>query len=297
VPNYAEIIGDEVHFYDRSLREKKNLQDVLKQYAAQAPTIKTPRLPENCKFLTTSNDATMYFVELPPRLETLRVGWGLKSFIEEHEGARLHNDSGMNAEDFYVVVPVPWEYYVMSVSNVGIDTGFGETRYPNSQLYLFWAKHQITTTNDPALFAANLPNISKSGDICLGDNGTDQITPDAKINDLVYDFYHSTFNDDLGFGSGICLNTNNWLSYANLEDTPSNVGDPIDLSHELFKDFPDDGGSSIDDIAKSEKFTTAQQPQLMPGGGPKVWLTRVLSQVSKEDGARLLAYLKTGAEE
>jgi len=278
--NWAEIVGDEIKFYDRQLLDTKPLDAFLATFT-QDKGYASPRLPKDVAFVAAAGEQTMYFVEQPPRFVSFRTGSGLENVYSEVVEP-IHNRLDY---DMYMI-PVPWEYYVMSIADRTIDTGFGSASHLASGLYLFWSKTQLQDPEQATLYPASLPNIGSNGSVCLGENGTYEDQPDRKLMELVNEFYDSDFNADLGASTGICSNIHDWLSYHDGHET-------VDLTDPIFDTLPADDGASIIKIAQSANFQRLTPPDNAPSpSSPKAFLERLLFTLPEDDGRRLMQMMR-----
>ena len=277
--NYAEIVGEEIRFFERSLIDAKPLGEFFDSFHIQKGWASN-RLPENCVFVSNRDDTTIYVVEREPRFVNLLAGYGIDSFLENY-GSPSYGTDGIA----YYTVPVPWEYYVMAIVDASTDTGFGQQVFRASGLSLYWSKTQVKDLEQATLYGANLPNTSGGGGVCLGDNTSEYQIPHEKMTDTAFNFYDSLFNYDLGMGSGICANLEQWLhyhedhSYVNLDDTE-------------FAEFPTDGGGSLLEIMKADNFTRLTNPDpTRQGGTNRAFLERLMVMLPEQDSQRLMQLL------
>ena len=276
--NYAEILGNTITFYERTMLDSKPLAQFLDEFQPSTGWI-SERLPEGVVFVSQLNDITLYVVEREPRFVTLHVGYGLDDWLSR-EYAPEH-DSGMG---YYYKVPVPWEYYMMSVMNKSVDTGFGQQVFQSSALTLYWAKSQVTELTQPKLVAAHLPNVSVGGNVCMGDNTSEYQIPHEKMTDTVYNFYESTFNSDLGFASGPCEELYSWLDYHREHDRV-NMDDPE------FDALPADG-ETMEDVMRAAEFKQLTPPDGNMPSSNRGFLQRLMATLPEQDGRRLISLLR-----
>ena len=75
--------------------------------------------------------------------------------------------------------------------------------------YLFWAKDPIRAATDP-VWIAPVPNVDGAGSICWGTTDSDSSSLSAKIDDLVNNFFTTTFNEDLGHRTPFGTSLTQW---------------------------------------------------------------------------------------
>lgn len=286
--NYAELVDNEVRFYDRTLVDTKSIEDVFATFAPEKPWT-TDRLPEGCVFMGSRANFTLYIVERPPRIVSLR-------FNDTPQGYYDRVPPKYDSDGQYYLIPVPWEYYAMAIANVPTANGFGTSWREASPLSLFWAAERVTDSTTKGLVPAALPNISLDGSVCLGETGTDLQEPAPRFDIIVNEFYDSDFNGDLGLSSGIAPNFERWVDYGERNDT-------VDLTDRLFATFARacrrDDALSIDEILQ-QQASTAQLPALdddtMPAE-PREFLTALFEGLPRIYRARLAGMLRNVAHE
>ena len=282
--NFAEIVGDEVRFYDRSLIDAKPLTAFLSEFQPVSGWA-SPRLPTDCKFVSGRQNYSMYVVEKPPRIVTLRCGYGLDQLYADY------NEPTYTDESPFYYVPVPWEYYVMAIADKAIDTGFGQHNHLASQLHLFWSKTKVEDLEQTTLVPASLPNIGSTGGVCLGETSSEYDSPHEKLSDTVNDFYESDFNGDMGATSGPCRTIEEWLNYAY-----NNPNKQIDLTDSEFNNFPTSGGNLLE-IMSADSFGRINPPDPLDPATPRAFINKLMVMLPENDGRRLMAMLRSALKE
>lgn len=272
MPNYAEILGDKVRFYERTLVEEKDLEAVLALYEKKGKSkFISNRIPNHTKFMAHSEEVTMYVVEMEPRYVTVRYGWGLAQDIN------LPLPMDDNAK--IARVPAPWEYYLMAFSDQQRTDAWGGTHYVNSALSLLWSPTRINEISDP-VWPANLPNIGSGGVVCLGGTTVEGEAPYLTLQELVNDFYNTDFNSDMGGATGPFNTIDEWLA---ADPNPANW------------DWPPHG-SSLAEAMNTVDFPILADPEnAIVDESPVEFLKAILRQLP-EPSARRLANMIVDAQ-
>lgn len=245
--NYAEIVGGEVRFYNRNLVDSKPLSELVKQYASEEHNNwRSPILPPGTIAVSSSHGFSMFAIERPPRRTHIIGAHDLGEFMTEVEDHVRDGDKTIVQN-----LPVPWEYYIISVSDRAHPLGFGGEAHAFGALSVFWSRKKLDSTSELELYTANLPNISSNGLVCLGATAPVNNDPQAKVTEMIDGFYDSVFNTDLGSQSGPAPS---WYDWGKLRE---HEGDAIDKMG-----FPQDPvGASLEQIMQSQGFAPIPQAQ------------------------------------
>ena len=278
--NYAELIGEQIHFYERNLVDTKSISEVLEMYQPTTGWI-SPRLPESCVFVGSRLNYTIYAVEREPRFVTIHPGYGLDNFLPQFATPKRTPDDKM-----YYIAPVPWEYYLMAISDKKLPGGFGQEIHQASGLSLFWSMTRVTDLDQATLFPAPLPNVGSGGSVCLGDNSSEYQIPHEKMIDTVFNFYESYFNGDLGMGTGLCSNMEEWLTYAD-EYSEVNLDSPEFI-------MPRTDGLTMAELMKKQNDSIVlADPDRRFSNSNKGFLERLIVTLPEQDSSRLMHILRT----
>ena len=277
--NYAEIIKDEVFFYERDLISTRKLEDIIGQSASRSSTFVSRIIPPNTVAIGVQEDTTMFVIEREPRKIHLRAGGVLADFLNnEIPHALVWDDSECVVQD----LPVPWEYYVVSVSNAPQTNDFGSVWYQMSTMYLFWAKNKVEDIEELSLFTCNIPNVSEWGDICLGETNSTEPNMTRRITEVVNMFYDTTFNGDLGAAPGPYRSWGEWVAAGKAEDPMAESVWPIT-----------DQASSIKKILGSlNSFVLPNTADLRPASSTSAFINTLLTQLPTQTANRLASVIR-----
>lgn len=128
-------------------------------------------------------------VETTPKRHTMVVRHSSHSAHTE-DAARRDND-GLSRFN----VQLPYQYFAYSFTVRERDGRLSNFTIDRS--HLFWAKDPVRSPDDQ-LWVARCPNVDSGGGICWGSTTSDSSSLSARIDDLVNNFYTTTFNEDLG---------------------------------------------------------------------------------------------------
>lgn len=168
--------------------------------AALAPHLTTrlatvmPVLPRNpVRYLAFDpNDGRgLMLVETPPKRTVLTMRH--RTDTNHRIDAARARDSDDGLARFYVQTPYQYFAYAFTFD----VSGEALARFGISRHYLFWARDPISEPSSP-IWRALCPNIDETGSICFGGTPSDSTSLAAKVDDLVNNFFTTTFNEDLG---------------------------------------------------------------------------------------------------
>jgi hypothetical protein len=201
----------------RQVLHEGALADLAPHLTTRLPTT-LPVLPQNPTRFAHFDPETgtgLFLIETPPRLHHMRVA---------HYSGRHPTDQERQTDGNVGVfkVQLPWQYFAYSV-HIAI-TGSSLRDFSVRESFLYWARDPIRSTSDK-MFPALCPNVDEAGSICWGQTQSDSSSLSAQLDDLVNNFFTTTFNEDLGHFTPFGFSLTEWE--ADSEDPLAHRAWPI----------------------------------------------------------------------
>lgn len=149
----------------------QNLVNLIE--AMRVPQISGDFLPRGCRFISESQYAIMFVIEVEPGLRSIQTTRRVRP----------------------MELSMPWQYFMVQFGRRAKAFNLTSTK-------IYWSNHRVVDRNSLVSFA-RLPNINmENGLVCLGTTAPDTgMSPARRAESLVADFFspESRFNSDYGW--------------------------------------------------------------------------------------------------
>jgi hypothetical protein len=185
------IEGDTVRHVREETLSQATLASLAPHLTTRLPTTH-PVLPQNpARFVYFDPEAGrgLILIERKPQQHTIAV---------RHRGTSYAADAARRDADGFsrFAVQLPFQYFAYTFRNQ-VNVPGQLINFTVDKSFLFWAREPIRAPND-VVYVAPCPNVDTSGSICWGGTISDSSSLSARLDDLVNNFFTTTFNEDLG---------------------------------------------------------------------------------------------------
>lgn len=143
----------------------------------------------------------MWLIEQPPARRHIRVWHNYESNYTDDSNRRDDNGEGVWHVQF------PWQYFRFGFTIV--DRNGSLVNFVLDEAALFWSRDTLRDQNHP-LIPAPIPNVDDTGHICWGGTRADDSSLNARVDDYINNFTHTSFNEDLGHRTPFGTSLTEW---------------------------------------------------------------------------------------
>ena len=152
-------------------------------------------LPKNCRMKKMINGYTVYVVEDPPMLRTIKLNIRLDNEVEQLRSSGVLETYGF--KDLLTKFPNPPYKMQLSFPYIVYILFFDNASSKLVQLNLYYRLHPLSSTSD-YLLDSNLLNVHSCGNVCLGEKTLKQKTNmNENVENSIDQFWANEFNNDI----------------------------------------------------------------------------------------------------